>query len=468
MLGSQHIEIDAKDFLKGFSSHSEIADGGLSPDSEAINPIVVPGVIYAPAAGVDSDTDTRLTDEIIASSPDMVSFAGTNRLLVTEAGKACRYNGTKVSAAEVALTAGYTYTKGFTDIIVYKGEAYVTAKNGITRWDNADLIDDGANFPFAFTNTNRPHPALVFEDNAFFGDRNLLVRLTSAGGLPATILTLSNDQEITALGIDRGTGKMLIATVNSLNISGTIPQIAKLHWYDGFSNKPLKTVVVDAPIYGLWELSSTTYVGYGQNLGYLSGSGIEFLRKLLNVTLDSEDLPYKHNFANIANRLFVVDGAKILCFGEIVRGQKTFWYAYKNQLSSVKFKCIFDAGNNKLGFSFATSKFYTVDISANANLDKLDVYTNWLKFPRPVLLRSLYLACKGSIASTANFSVAFVNRESDSTALVPGVGTMTSIFVVPDIIGFKPNKNTEVRIRIQNSTENDGIIRMILYYDWAE
>ena len=82
MLGLRHIEIDASNFLRGMSSGGDISDGGFSPDTEAVNPIIEPGVLFAPAAAADADSDNRLstTIEIIASAPDMANFGFYNRL----------------------------------------------------------------------------------------------------------------------------------------------------------------------------------------------------------------------------------------------------------------------------------------------------------------------------------------------------------------------------------------------------
>ena len=379
MIGNQQLIIDQSNFLKGMSSGAQISDGGYSSETEAVNPIVTPGVLYAPAIAVDSDTDARLTGNIIATSPDMVSSSATNRLLVADNGSYYSYNGTKIPAVAFATDAGATYAKGFTDIITFAGEAYVTTKEKIKRWTNPSTITDLTGG--AFTNTGHPHPAIVFENNAFYGDRNLLLRQTAANGAPATILTLSVDQTIIALGIDPGTGKMLISTSNSLDVSNTLPAIHRVLWYDGFSDKTLKSAIVNDIITAFYPHEGIVYVGYGQNLGYLNGAGITFLRKLNNVTLVADDLPHKHSFSHIGNTLYVVDGNKILAYGEIVKGGgKVFYYCYKNYFGTAqtnKFKTIFYAGSNKIGISSATNKFSTLDITSTANLDSFDFYSTW-------------------------------------------------------------------------------------------
>lgn len=477
MLGAQQIVIDAAEFIKGMSSGAEISDGGFSSETEAVNPIAVPGVLYAPAQAVDSDTDARLTDEIIATSTDDDSSLGYERKMVTEDGKYYRYNGTKIPEAALRTDATNTYQKGFTDMISFDGETYATSRQTIIRWDESAAVFN-ASF-FAFTNDattpakTTPHPAIVFEDNAFYGDGNLLLRQTAANATPATILTLSTEQRIIALGIDPGTGKMLISITSSLNISNTLPAIHKVLWYDGFSNKVLKSVIVDDMVTAFYSVGGLVFVGYGQNLGYLNGSGITFLRRFANVTLDQQDLPYKQNFTNIGDTLYVVDGHKILAYGRIIAGgERVFYYVYRNYFgltNTTKFKCIFNAGQNKLGISSATAKFSTLDVASTpSNLNLLDVYTKWYHFPRPVFLRNMYIQMSTQIATSANFSVNYrISKDETNRALTVSGGTTTSVYELR-YIGFISERTTAVKMRIVNSTENDGIKKIIIYYDWAD
>src|SRR3990167_3250813 len=546
MLAKQQLVLDQSDFLRGMSSAPHIADGGFGPDSEAVNPILHPGVLYAPAAAVDSDTDDRLstTIEIIASSPDMANLGVDDRLLVgvdsDDFGTFYRYDGTKIIAVAYAevftvtiatpavftstahglaagdrvklrttgalptglsvdtvyfvISAGLTadafqlsttdggaaintsgtqsgthrwytrnYIKGYTDIITYRGETYVTAQQHITRWQNDNTIDQKF---YAFTTANVPHPAIVFEDNAYYGDNNLLLRQTAVAGTPATILTLAVGEIIIALGVEPGSGKMLIATTSSLNMSNTLTSINKLYWYDGSSNKTLKVIYIEDQIFGVHSVGGITYCGYGQNLGYVTGSGIKFLRKLINVNLNNEQLPYKHNLTSIGSTLYVADGNKILAYGPVRQGGgNVFYYCARNKVNDLVFQSIFNAGSNKIGYSFI-GEFRTVDLSSKANLDKFDFRTVWYKFSRPVYIREVRFEYNDSIASTGNFAISYFDQSGTGSKSLNVFGTITSTFEFR-VIGFQ-EKLTAFKLRIENSTENDGLKRMIVYYDFAE
>ena len=484
MIGKQTLIIDASDFIKGMSSSPDVTDGGFSNETDNVNLTATPGALYAPAIGVDSDTDTRLTGNAIASSPDMNVTSPTNRLVVTDDGKGYRYNGTKLTAAGIALTAGKTWATGFTDIITFGGEAYVSSKESLTRWQNDNTIDAGASWAFSFTNSDVPHPGLVYENNMYWADKNLLLIQSSVGDAvaPTTILTLSADQVIIALGIDPGTGLMLISTTNALDISATLTSINKLLWYDGNSAKVTKAVIVEDTILGFHSNSGVVLVGYGKKLGYVNGSGISFLRNLKNVTSTASELPYKHHFASVGNTAYILDGLQILAYGEVLPGRKSFYYAFKNSVNSNKFTMLGNGGAGKLVFGFATTKFYSFDTTSVATTNGLSLYSNKYAFPRPVYLRSVYIEYANAVVNnndtrymTYNYQeqlAGFVNKlyiqgQAQTTLGLKNL-TGASITVIDNIIGFTPNKVTLLQLLYVATTTNNGIRRIIIRYDVAE
>ena len=398
MIGKHQIEIDWRNFVKGMSSSAEIADGGFSPDTDNVNLTKIPGVLYAPALSSDADTDDRLstTISIIASSPDMATIMADRRLLVgvnaSEDGTFFRYDGTKIIAAAYATDTTRNYGKGFTDIITFGGEAYVTSKSHIARWQNDNTITQDF---FAFITTTVFHPALVFENNAYYGDGNTLKRATAINTAPTTILTLSTDQIITALGTDPSTGYMLISVTSTFDASNTGTGVHKVMWYDGYSNKVRKSIVVEDLITAFHVNSGTVFVGYGQNIGYLTGGGINFLRKLKNVGLDSNELPFKHNFTSIGNTTYVLDDYQVLAFGKILPSSPpVFYYAYSNSItaagSTTTLTFLSNGGSGRLLISQA-GQLHHFDTTSVATTNTMSFYTNIYNFPRPVYLRGAYV-----------------------------------------------------------------------------
>jgi hypothetical protein len=480
MIGKHTLEIGAADFIKGVSSGADINDGGFSNETDNVNLTANPGVLYAPAASVNSDTDSRLTGNIIASSPDMNVTSPTNRLLVTDDGKAYRYNGTKITAAGVALTAAKTWVAGFTDLVTFAGEAYATSKEAMTRWQNDDTIDGGADYPYAFTNQTVPHPELVYENNLYVADGNLLKVTPSAGVAPTTVLTLSADQIIIALGIDPGSGLMLISTTNALDISSTLTSINRLHWYDGNSLKSSKVAIIEDAILGFHCVGAIVFVGFSNNIGYLSGSGIQWLRRLNNVTADNTQLPYKHHMAHVANTFYVLDGKQVMAYGEVLAGRKVWYPAWSNPVNSNKPTFLADVGNKKLGMGFATTKFYTFDTASVATIDSMMLFSHKYVFPRPVFIRGIYIEYATSIANNdANRSLyylteaqgagfVFMQDPSATFTALKNTSGANAYFIDVPINGMLADKVRMLQFRYNVDTVNPGLRRIVVAYDVAE
>lgn len=494
MIGSKYFEISGLDLVaRGMSSGAYMNDGAFSPETGAVNLLAQPGVIYAPTAIVDSDTDTRLSSqgEIIASAPDHAASSGNERLLVaahktSQDGTFYRYDGTKIIAAAYATDSTNNYQKGVTDIINYRGDSYVTTKERIKKWASTGTITDLSGGDFA--DTAVPHPALVYQNNAYYGDGDELLVQTTAGGDPVVILTLAAGEIILALGIDEGTGKMLISTTTAtFDISQIRTAINKVLWYDGSSPQVARESVVEDRVTAFHNHEGITFVGYGRNLGYLTGSGVKFLRRLNNVTNVFDQLPYKHSFASIGRTMFVIDGSQILAYGSVVGGSPIFYYAFKNSVNSNIFNSIFNAGgtistaNNKLGMSFEADKFYTLDITSKASITSLDLYSNWYTFAYPVYIRSMYIQL-AEADNTANWTFSYFDQSSASAiaTLERMEGNVTPVLEADYFVNFADSGNSagntgeghqavrSFKLRAQNSTTNKGIRKIIVYYDPAE
>lgn len=468
MFGKNIIEIGAADFIKGASTSSDIADGGFSNETQSVNLTATPGVLYGPASAVDADTDVRLTGNVIATSPDMVTVSATNRLLVTDDGKYYTYNGTKIPAAALQTDAVNTYTQGFTDIIVFAGEAYVTTKQTIVRWQSPSTFNNSF---LTFTTATVPHPAIVYENNAYYGDKNLLLRQTGAGVAPTTVLTLSADQIIIALGVDPSTGRMLISTTNTMDISAQLTAINRLLWYDGNSATVDRSALIDDVILGFHPVGGTVFVGVNNNVGYVNGSGITWLRKLANVTSDNTELPYKHKMAHIGNTFYVLDGRKAMAYGEVLPGRKVWYPAFYNTNGAAgKPSVIADVGSKKLGFGFATTKFYTLDTTSVATIQNLTFVTNKYTFPRPVYIRGIYLEYNNAITDSttpASLSYKTQNQTPGFTAFPTITNSSgSSVWEFNDIIGV-PGKVKSIQFQYVGLTAV-GLRRMLVYYDLAE
>lgn len=475
MIGKHQFELSAENMARlGMSSSAEATDGGFSPETDGVNLIAVPGAVYAPA--LPTDKSTNLVGQIIASCEDPAGSA--QRLFVSQDAEldgrffSCDNSGTLTARGSEDTTASTDYIQGRTDIIPYKGEVYVTNSLYIVQWQQPATF----NLTFKqFNDSSAPHPALVYEDNAYFADGNEMWRMTSAGGAPAIVLTLPSSQVITALGIDPGSGRMLIATVDQYNVGGTIPSQARVGFYDGFSNKLSRTVIVEEMITAFPSAEGVQYAAYGQNLGYWNGSGVSFLRRFADIAYDQSELLYKHHFTAIGSTLYFIVDRQIIAHGHVI-GAKVFYPAFKNLVNSNNLTHICNIGSGLLGMSFSAAKFYTWSTTSVASTNTMALVWNILRAQRPIQLRGVFIEWNDLVTTgTTPVNLTCQNRSVIGSAeTYASMGTFTNSSgssikeTYNEIIGMANPKGRTFKIRSTTDINNFGIVRIIVYYDVAE
>lgn len=432
LIGKETIEIDWKNFTRGMSTSDYTSDAGFSVGTSVstgaasyVNPLVNPGALSFPAS--PTDKSTNVADSVIASSPD--PSATYNRLFVGDAGKFYGWNGTTMTL--VATDSTRSYVAGKTDIAPYGSYAYGTSATQIFEWQpssatiNQSFLSGGfvgSSGSATWVAANVPHPVLNFEGNIYYGNGPQLLRQTAVGAQPSEILLLQNFGEtIVALGIDPGSGKMLISYTSGQNLSGTLPNINKVGYYDGFSNKLLKSVIVDDMITAFYPVGATVFTTYAQNLGYWTGAGIQFLRTLL-ISLNNTELAYKHHLTNIDEILYVVERQNILAYGQVMRGAaKAFWYALGNYPggNATNLSIITNLGSNVLGYSYATNKFATLDTSSTTSLGgNAEFYSQNYNVPRVTAFAQIIIQFISPIPT---------NTQMGSMAIIDENGVITNI-----------------------------------------
>jgi hypothetical protein len=483
MLGAKQIELNMAELLaKGMSSSAESTDGGFSPETDAINPIAVPGILYAPA--LPTDKSTNLTGEIIASCEDPT---GTySRILVSQdADQDGRVFSLSTSNALATIGSEDTasdYVQGKTDMVAYKSEVYFSSAGQARRLSDiagTPTLDAGGSWPFSYGSATAPHPLLVFEDSIYHGDGNLLLRQSTVGDsvVPATVLTLPAGSVITALGIDPGSGKMLISYVGQFNVSGTVNTQARVGFYDGFSNKLSRTVIVEEMITAFPAVEGVQYAAYGQNLGYWNGSGVSFLRRFGGLAYDNTELLYKHHFASIGSTLYFLVDTQIIAHGHVYQGgSKVFYPAFKNQVNSNNLTHICNIGSGLLGMSFSSAKFYTWSTTSVATTNTMAFVFNIIRTPRPIALRGVFAEWADLVTNgTTPINLTCQNRSvigsAESYASMGSfVNTSGSSIkeTWSDIIGMANPKGRTFKMRVTTDTNNFGIARFVIPFDVIE
>jgi hypothetical protein len=422
MIGQKSFDIDAKDFIKGMSSSAYIADGGFANTTGAINPIAQPGVIYGP--GPITDKSANLAGEIIASCED--PDGSNNRYFVSAPtsagnGKYFTWNGTTLALAQTDSTNSYNRDSlmGTTDMVPFKTDVFVTLQNEIVKLTNNFAAIDATWWTVTQGKTlasGHRHPQIVYEDGLYIANGNALAFWDGTTSVQSRFSTVNTDDSITALGIDPGSGKMLLAVCSGQNASDTLNLPNRVILYDGVNNKALRVIPVEDMITSFRNVSGTLYVTYGQNLGYWTGSGIKWLRKLA-VDLDNTQLAYPHHVTNIGQTLYVVEKNKILAHGQIVAGAaKVFYYAL--QSPSGNFGIVANIGSNVLGLGYTVAKFVNFDVTSVSDIvaGGTSITTNRYRFERPVTFNSVQVQSTASIPASAG-TLNYLDDRGNATAL---------------------------------------------------
>lgn len=479
MIGSKHIEINWKNFVQGMTTTNFTEDGGFSTGDlssssyvSIVNPKVNPGLLHFPELSVDKSTN--LSGEIIASCED--AGATYNRLFVTDSGKFYGWDGTTLSAA-LATDSTRSYVAGKTDMTPYGPYCYGTSATYVWEWVVTTATISQTYFAFpnssgsaSWDPASYPHPVLVYEGNIYYANGPQLLRQTTVGGVPAEILLLPNYGEaIIALGIDPASGKMLISTQSGYNASGTKNKLSKVQYYNGYSNKVDKVVITDEMITCFYNNGGTVFIGYGQNFGYWSGTGIQFLRRL-NIALDSDTLLYKHHVTSVGNILYMIEKHRIIAFGEVMQGQgRSWWYAYQNRPSgtATNLTNISNIGGNKLVFSFATSKFLTLDLEGVTAISGNGVWHSKIyDFPRAVTFNSITIQYSKNVSANTTIGELYIVDDTGTQtqiAVITTAETTKSIFDCP----YPTIKSRSLQIQYIAS-ENTGVERITMFYNDKE
>lgn len=492
MIGKNVLTLDYNDFIKGMSTSDNLPDGGFSPTTSQVNLINSHGAVYQPAVMVDASTNLATADDIIATCEEPT---GTNNRMILAQGSANLGTFYTLSTSNVLTSKVSTTTaifgQGTTDFVPWQDTVnglnyYATTGNdgsnngNIVKWNGNVTKDEvwwSSTLAQSTTANTAWRPLLVYETHLYFGNKNTLHRISPSLAVSAGILTLAASEYITALGVDKGTGYMLIAVTNGLNASATLNLSSKILLYDGLSNKVARVIPVEGLVTSFKNMDDSTYVFFGNNIGVFTGSGIRFLRKLDFAIGNSSLLVYPHRATAIENTLYFVENNKVIAYGEI-RGNsaKVFRPALKNTIgASPNFTSVVNVGANKLGISFngasSVRKFYTFDTSSVATSGTAEVWFNRVNFPRPIQIREFYIEFNSALANNSTACLLSVLGEVQSFNTQTFTNTSgTSIYAIRQKCNFNGLKFNSMYMRLAFNSDypNIGIKRITVSYDFVE
>ena len=473
MVGKYQLQLGSDQMSSGMASSPYASDGALDPtQTSLLNPWLTPGVMNSLAAG--TDISTHIADNLLASCEDSSASSPENRYFVGDGANFYMYNGTSFT---IETTGSNTYVAGKTDMVSFAGKFYATSTTDITQWNGTTgLAENFGTVTMGLTiDGNAFHPLLLYQGLMWYGNGNVLATLASDGSTVVTAaLTLSSKEKIVALGIDPGTGLMMISVQSVYDISDTIPSLKIIYLYDGISAKPTRKILVDDLVCAFYNVEGTVYIGCGSYLGLWNGNGVSFLRKWLNFGVgNNTDLPFKNHFTNIRNILHVVDGHQVLSYGAVTATRpgwpeaRGFFYTAQPLSGTNHLSIIAPAGSNRLIINYATNKAVIFDFSsALAGLGLMRF--SYTFFPRPVFIHRIRIVTTGLTGPINNGGVEFYDEK-----LQPRISAVDT-FVVPSGSTFYDFDFDYGGTKVMGIAPQIGwgmvtsIVRIYVYYDVAE
>lgn len=476
MIGKKILEWDSADIIKGVSTSSDLADGGFDPITDAVQLTNTPGVMFQPAQPTDQSTNAN--GQMIASCEDPTgSYA---RLFVSTSlpdGHFFSMSSSFVLTVRGTTDSTHTYVQGRVDMIAFAGEAYITSSSTIVRWSSIGSSNTFDTSFFTFTSAFAPHPALNYNNFAYYGDGNLLLRQSAAGSVPTTILTLPAGWIIVSLGIDPGSGNMLISVIGQVNLSDTINSGAHVLFYNGASTSYQRSVAVDDMVTAFAATEGALYAAYGQSLGLWNGSGVTFLRAL-DVAFDNEQLLYKQHFTSIGSTLYYIQKNRIYAYGPVrQKGENVFYPAFYNAPSGtpVNLSHITNVGQNNLAYAYATSKFFVWNSNSVSTPGSQSLFTNFYQFDNEYWIRWIRVVWKNQVTNNIDpGTMRLYDQDGPILAVNPDVSgnldlknTSGAASAIKDLININVRVK-ELKLDLILDTVNAGIRRIIVYGELAD
>lgn len=496
--GRQSITIDSDELIQGITTSSNLNDGGISSDSCAVNLMSNPGVVYPTNGAVD--LGALSTYQVIASCPDATGLYQKWILDTNGNLSYISYNG--VLASISGGSASGTFLYGESDMVMYRGKIYATYASNMNQYTINYSLPSVTVTPAWFTvATFSPsaHPMLVFNKVLFIADMNN-IHTYNGTTQTASVLTLDTYEQITAIAVDPGTGRMMVAVASSqggIGASGdTIAEVLTQSYiglWDGANpTQFLRKVPVDAVVTAFKNVGGRVQVVYGNNLGTWNGSGIDFVRDLRNNVAGLTSVTYKQQISNVGRMLLVTDNSantnnpylaspvyRILAVGEIQKG-KSSTFPIVNQISAIHMvDNMWYGTSSNLGFIYAMlsasdnkEHIYFVPVYSHSTvLSTGDVspllVTKRVTFPRPSqvnLIRIFFedtVAANGAIIGTLTAVDDTLNTMASQIVSNPSTSSATKWFDMP-VDGL--TTECQVVFHWTETTTNHGIQKIMIFF----
>lgn len=454
------LTIDARDFFRGISTSNELGDGGFSPDSKGVNLFASPGLLLPGQAPVDAAGAAAATKGIFgwcpqSSNSDVAFGIGANN---TDDGKLYTVGPTGAVALNVT-EATRDYIAGRSDIIRYAGLPFVTSTTGIGIGNATGTTLDPAWWTTTLGKTalgiNDPHPMIEYGGILYIADGRYIHSWDGSTGT-YNALDLPVGYVITALA-NYGNLIFIAAANTSIGDAADASNVRIFTW-DGYSASFLDEFVVQERIDALIPFGGTLFVTTKKYFGYFTGSTVSPLHPLTSSV-------YKYQVAVTNDRLYMVQGADILCYGNPSIARPKFFSFPLKHPSSLTSIASFQAG--KLIYSYASTTGGWSNVNGSDQTGNV-FYGNKIPFGRQVRIRSVIVESE-ALASGSVIDVAYLD-DTGSTVTVGAYSHAARGAISKfkfDLFNKTPTVTIQPKITFTTGP-NKGIRRIHVYYEPSE
>lgn len=409
------LTIDAKDWFRGVSATDELSDGGFSPLSKGINLFASPGLLLPGPAPFDFGSSGLTTKGIFAWSTHHTSVApGIGRGLgANDLDDGKFFTMDDLGALTLAASdAGHDYKANESDLIRYgaSNEQFATSTSNIAKcnfnFSTTDFTWWTVTLGLTGIGGGTPHHFVQYGAILYVSDGRYIHSWDGATGT-YNALDLPSGYVITDIRVYQNL--IFVAAAKFDSLGGGESTDCRLFTWDGYSASYLDEFPIQEKVDTLIVFGGTLFVTTHSYIGYFTGSTISPLYPLISDV-------YKHQFAITNDRLYLLQGADVLCYGNpILPRPKFFSFPLKYTGNLVG---ITSYRSGKIVYCSATQSGSWSDVNGSNQAGNV-FYANRLSFGGQVKIRAVILEHE-ALASGSSMTIAYIDDTQTSRA----VGTL--------------------------------------------
>ncbi len=458
------LTIDAKTFLKGMSISDELSDGGFSPLSKGINLFAKPGLILPGPAPVDQSSAVDVggifawSTHVANLSPGIGRGVGSD---VNNHGKFFLLNDSG-GATLACSDAAHIYKARITDLIRYgsSNDQFVTSDGDIAKLNFDFSAQDFTWWHTTLGKTNLksgvPHRLVQFGAILYITDGNLIHSWDGSAGAES-VLDLPDNYVINDMVSFNNA--LYIAASRFDPLGGGEATDCRIFTWDGFSPSFIEEYVVQENIDTLIVFGSALFLTTRTYVGYWTGSTVSPLYLLTSSV-------YKHQVAITMDRLYLLQGGDLLCYGNpSIAHTKFFSFPISNPNSLIG---ITSYRRGKIVYAYASHSGGYSDVNGSDQTGKT-FYSNKVFLGKHASLNKLLIESE-ALASGSDIGVTYLDSRGTINTMPAGGYTFTSRGGISFFTFNFPLLNVTFIVQLQLTFNGNpkGVRRVQFDYDYSE